>query len=75
MPPSKPRKLPGATPPPSDDRVRARIAYSLLSIFAGTVGLAFVMSPGDIRQLGAALIAGQVCLLGAVMRSYFDDRD
>lgn len=61
---------PGISPTPAE-QIRARIAYLLLAIFAGTVALILVVGAGDIREVGAAIIAAEAGLLGTVLRSYF----
>jgi len=62
------------------ENVRARIAYVLLAIFAGTIGLTFGAAaghwavPSDIRQFEAPIISAEVSLLGAVMGFYYASR-
>lgn len=71
---------PPGTPPTSVASVRARIAYLLLSIFAGTIVLTFLAgalgwaTPSDIRQFAAPILTAQVSLLGAVMGFYYASR-
>ena len=59
-------------PPKNLDRVRARIAYVLLAIFAGTVVL--VVVEGALGQVGATVVGAEVILLRAVLGFYFAGR-
>lgn len=73
------RRAPGPRTVPVEN-VRARIAYMLLVIFAGTILLTFVAaalgwaSPSDIRQFEAPIVSAEVSLLGAVMGFYYASR-
>ncbi|MDQ1686341.1 MAG: hypothetical protein QOC82_3078 [Frankiaceae bacterium] len=61
----------GISPTPLD-QVRARVAYGLLGIFAGTVLLAFALGPPG--QFGTTLIGAELVLLRAVLGFYFTRR-
>ena len=67
-------------PPTPVEKIRARIAYMLLWIFAGTIVLTFVAgasgwaSPSDIRQFAAPIISAEIGLLGAVTGFYYASR-
>ncbi|MDQ1745784.1 MAG: hypothetical protein QOD07_47 [Frankiaceae bacterium] len=58
--------------PKNLDRVRARIAYVLLAIFAGTVVL--VVVDGALGQVGATVVGAEVILLRVVLGFYFAGR-
>lgn len=71
------RPVQSAKKAPELGSVRANIAYCLLAIFAATVGLCFAGvalgwgTDGTFRQVSAALISGEIGLLGAVMGFYY----
>ena len=70
----------GGTPTPSIEGVRARIAYGLLLILAGTIGLTFVaaarawVGPSEIELIAVPIVLAEIGLLAAVTGFYYPRR-